>query len=97
MTRHARIIDDFLAAEVGSCRATLGEIEEHVCAADTWQFGGDACHLTVHGDQVTVENGFNDESATMSRAGFLRVLADRGRIVPLGQDWDTIVVEADDQ
>ncbi|HEY0451391.1 hypothetical protein [Actinophytocola sp.] len=75
-TRHAQIVDDFLEAEIGDS-GLLDELAEHVRTGETWQLGGDSCHLTVHGQHVTIENDFNDESATMSRDEFLGILGER--------------------
>ncbi|HEU5470851.1 MAG TPA: hypothetical protein VFV67_09375 [Actinophytocola sp.] len=76
-------LDDFLETDLGDSASALDQVVGRVRdgGADPWAFGGDCCHLTVHADEVLIENDFTGARVTLSRAEFLAIADDFARAV----------------
>jgi hypothetical protein len=69
-------LNDFFETEIGTSDAMLGLIEHHVGHERTWQFTGNACHLRLDGETVTIEHDHTGARATLTRADLRALLAD---------------------
>jgi hypothetical protein len=79
-------LNDFFETEIGTSKAMLDLIEHHVGHDRTWQFTGDACHLRVHGESVTVEHEYTGASTTLPRADLRDLLATLGDLLTESYD-----------
>ncbi|MCE7001807.1 hypothetical protein LWC34_02970 [Kibdelosporangium philippinense] len=69
-------LTDFFETEIGTSEAMLGLIEHHVRHERTWQFTGNACHLYLDGQTVTIEHDYAGTRTTVDRADFRILLSD---------------------
>jgi hypothetical protein len=69
-------LSDFFETEIGTSEAMLGLIAHHVRHERTWQFSGNACHLRVEDETVTIEHDHTDARTTLPRADFRDLLTD---------------------
>jgi hypothetical protein len=68
-------LNDFFETEIGTSDAMLDLIEHHVRHDRTWQFTGDACHLRLDGETVTIEHEYTKARAVIPRADLRDLLA----------------------
>lgn len=74
-------LDDFFETEIGTSAAMLDLIEHHVRHDRTWQFTGNACHLRLDGESVTVEHNYTGASTTLTRADLRALVTDLRALV----------------
>lgn len=68
-------LSDFFETEIGTSDAMLDLIEHHVRHERTWQLTGNACHLQLAGETVTIEQNYTDGHASLARTDFRALLA----------------------
>lgn len=68
-------LDDFFETEIGTSDAMLDLIEHHVHHDRTWRFTGNACHLRLDGESVTVEHNHTGATASITRADLRTLIA----------------------
>jgi hypothetical protein len=61
-------LNEFFETEIGTSDAVLDLIEHHVRHDRTWQFTGDACHLRLDGEMVTIEHEYTKARTNLPRA-----------------------------
>jgi hypothetical protein len=69
-------LDDFFEIEVGASDAMLDLIEHHVRHSREWRFTGDACHVKLDGETVTIEHSHTGAHMSLTRTDFHDLLAD---------------------
>jgi uncharacterized protein YacL (UPF0231 family) len=69
-------LDDFFETEIGTSDAMLNLIEHCVRHDRTWQFTGNACHLRLDGESITVEHNYTNARTTLTRADLRTLVAD---------------------
>ena len=67
---------DFFETEIGTSNAMLDLIEHHVRHERTWQFTGNACHLHLDGETVTIEQNYTDAHVILTRMDLSALLTD---------------------
>ncbi|GAB3443035.1 hypothetical protein [Actinophytocola sediminis] len=68
-------LDDFLESEIGTDDATLDLVDHHVRHDRTWQFAGDACHLSLDGETVVIRHNYTGAAITLTRTDLRTLLA----------------------
>lgn len=68
-------VDDFLE-DLGRNPEFLNDVLAQVRAPDPepWMIGGNSCHITLTPESVLIEHDFLDESVTLPRLEFLKLL-----------------------
>jgi uncharacterized protein YacL (UPF0231 family) len=69
-------LNDFFETEIGTSDAMLGLIEHHVRHDRTWQFTGNACHLHLDGETVTIEHNYTGARTSLTRTDLRALLTD---------------------
>jgi hypothetical protein len=67
-------LGDFFETEIGTSDDALDLVEHHVRHERTWQFTGDACHLRLDGETVTVEHLHTGARTTLTRTDLRTLL-----------------------
>lgn len=81
-------LNDFFETEIGTSDAMLDLIEHHVRHDRTWQFTGNACHLHLDGETVTIEHGHAETRATLTRTDLRALLTDLRALLAEESDDD---------
>lgn len=68
-------LNDFIETEIGTSDVKLDLIEHHLRHDREWQFSGDAYHLRISSDRVTVKNSYNGACVSLTRAELRTLLA----------------------
>jgi hypothetical protein len=66
-------LGDFFETDIGNSAATLRLVVRQVHTGQ--RFAGDSCLLTVHDDDVVIENDVTGQSVTLPRTDFLNLAA----------------------
>ncbi|GAB3872887.1 hypothetical protein ACFQ1S_06760 [Kibdelosporangium lantanae] len=69
-------VHDFFETEIGTSDAMLNLIEHHVRHDHRWQFTGDACHLHLDGETITIEHGYTGARTILTRMDLRTLLTD---------------------
>jgi hypothetical protein len=67
-------LNDFFETEIGTSDAKLGLIEHHVRHVRSWQFTGNACHLHLDGETVTIEHNYTGARTILTRTDLRALL-----------------------
>jgi hypothetical protein len=67
-------LTDFFETEIGTSSAMLNLIEHHIRHERTWQFTGNACHLQLNAETVTIEHHHTGAHSTLTRADLRALL-----------------------
>jgi hypothetical protein len=77
-------LDDFFQTEIGTSEHMLELVEHHVRHDHAWQFSGNACHLRLDGETVTVEHDYTGASTVLTRTDLCDLLADLRALLTAG-------------
>lgn len=69
-------LTDFFETEIGTSDAMLDLITHHIRHERTWRFTGNACHLRLDGETVTIEHEHTGARAVLSRGELRALLTD---------------------
>lgn len=69
-------LNDFFEIELGTSSAMLDLLEHHVRHDRTWQFTGNACHLDLDGESVSIKHAYTGARTLLTRADFRALLTD---------------------
>jgi hypothetical protein len=67
-------VGDFFETEIGTSDAILDLIEHHVRHDRTWQFTGDAGHLRLDSETVTIDHNYTGARAILTRTDLRALL-----------------------